>query len=140
MVFCRRRRRCRVARNKKPNEVVLTPAAVASQESPGRDRFAIEFGNIEDVFGRVVANVGRVLFIVVGIEEQLFMSVGMDIVDIAYPFAYDEITLAGQFYAVTAIGKIGDGAEIFVCIGQKDGFPGENIEAVFGGLETIGAG
>src|SRR6185437_82182 len=89
---------------------------------------------------RVIADVGGILFVVMSVQEQFFAAVCIDIVNITHPFAYHEIAVAGELYAVAAIGEIGDGAEVFVRIGEEHGFPGEDIEPVLSGLQAIGAG
>jgi len=56
-----------------------------------------------------------------GVQQELFFSIGMNIVDIAHPFADDEVAAGRGFDAVAAVGQVGDGSEVLIGVGKEPG-------------------
>ena len=74
----------------------------------------------------------------VRVQQQLLFPIGLYIIDVADPFADDEVPVAGFFDAIAPVGQGGDRREVFGCIRQQDCFPGQDIQAFFGVFSETG--
>src|ERR1700735_3571332 len=82
----------------------LSSGLLSLLQFPGGYRLAVEFRDVEKLRSRVVVDIGGILFLGAGVQQEFFFTIGMHIVNIPYPFADDEVTVSGGFDAVPAIG------------------------------------
>ena len=89
--------------------------------------------------GGIIADIGGVLMLEMGVQQQFFPAIRVDVIDVTHPFADEKIAIADLFDAIAAIGQIGNVPQLFSRIGEEHFFVRQDIEPIFGRLETVGS-